>query len=147
MIALASPDPYALCLYNNDAISYFDSNNSEYKIIEAGIHYYKSVKTENQTIKENFFYPEPNNEKWDKFDVYGTSMIITNATLDFIIFEDSFREEFYFYGDSDFLNSIFPISFENYRSYYEKIIENTYSLLYKEYFGWLWKNYIGGTVV
>ncbi len=131
-------DKIELFLFSDQEIEVFDSNTSKYTFISRGVYYYKSIRL--NEVENIILYPTDSRK--NDLDVYSMSMIITNDLLDFIIFVDEMREDFYFYGKQDFLYSFLEISKEDYEKYFQKIIQDTYSLLFKDYLKWLWKNCI-----
>ena len=109
---------------------------------EEGIRYFKSVKSEYQCIKDIFYNIDTNDESWSDPEIATSSILITNETMDFIVFVDSDREQFYFYGNSNFTNYIMPVSDEVFSDYYEgyyEIYED--EPLRVDYYKWLWKHY------
>ena len=135
-------DKIELFLFSAQEIEVFDSNTSKYTSISRGVYYYKSIRL--NEIEDIILYPTDSRK--NDLDVYSMSMIATNDLLDFIIFVDEMREDFYFYGKQDFLYSFLEISKEDYEKYFQKIIQDTYSLLFKDYLKWLWKNCIMGRI-
>jgi len=110
---------------------------------EDGIRYFKSMESKYQVIKDIFYNIDTNDKNWSKPEVVVSSILITNKTMDFIVFVDSYREQFYFYGENDFINSVMPVSGEAFNDYYEAYYEvYEHEPLHIDYLKWLWENYI-----
>jgi len=108
-----------------------------------GIKYFKNVKSEYKNIIDIFYNIHPNDNDWSSYDIIGSTIILTNKELDFIIVIDEYRELFYFYGNDEFINKIIPTSFEAYTDYYK----GWYDVYQDEpctikYFQYLWDTYI-----
>ena len=73
-------------------------------------------------------------------DYLSNSIIITDTNVNFIVHIDIYKENFYFYGDKHFLQSIPPVDFAVYKDYYFSYIDD-YN---HSYLTWLWNNYIKG---
>ena len=110
---------------------------------EKGVMHFKSMNSEYRAVKDIFYNIDPNDEDWSSADIVGSSILITNESIDFLVFIDDLKEKFYFYGNADFLSTIFPASKEAFCDYYEAyydIYED--EPLHVDYLKWLWKTYI-----
>lgn len=108
-----------------------------------GFKYFKNVKSEYKSIIDIFYNIQPNNKDWNSYDVIGSTIIVTNKKLDFIVVIDEYREIFYFYGNDIFINKLSPTSFEAYKDYYEGWYEVfTDESCKVKYFEYVWKTYI-----
>ena len=109
-----------------------------------GVKYFKNVKSEYKNIIDIFYNIRPNDNDWSSDDVIGSTIIVTNKKLDFIVVIDEYRELFYFYGNDIFINKMLPTSFEAYKDYhegwYEVYADEPWQV---KYFQNLWDTYIG----
>jgi len=109
------------------------------------IKYFKNVKSEYKNIVDIFYNIQPNDNDWNSHNVIGSTIIVTNKKLDFIVVIDEYREIFYFYGNDIFINKMLPTSFEAYKDYYKgwyEVFEDEPCKI--KYFQYLWDTYIGG---
>ena len=107
------------------------------------IKYFKNVKSEYKNIIDIFYNIRPNDNDWSSYDVIGSTIIVTNKKLDFIVVIDEYRELFYFYGNDIFINKMLPTSFEAYKDYHEAWYEVYADEPWQvKYFQNLWDTYI-----
>jgi len=107
------------------------------------IRHFKSVKSEYQSIKDIFYNVGAADKDWNSPDVVVTSIVVTNESLDFIVFIDEYRESYYFYGNKEFVDTLMPVSCQAYKDFFKSNYEILkYNAIAIDYLEWLWKHYI-----
>jgi len=108
------------------------------------IRHFKSVKSEYHSIKDIFYNVSASDKDWNSPDVVATSIVVTNESLDFIVFIDEYRESYYFYGNKEFVDTLMPVSSQAYKDFFKSNYQILkYNAIAIDYLEWLWEHYIG----
>jgi len=104
---------------------------------ENNFKYYKTIEPKYIDIKGYF------DDLSIDYELIGAPILIINKELDFLVYINDTKEQFYFYGNKKFINLIMPVSNEVKKEYFESYYEIYDDELWRVYFlKWLYKNYL-----
>jgi len=134
------PIPFYLGLFINAVKSYNISKLEVYygSDIE-NIQHFKTLSNKYELVATLFGFEEVFNID----ELENSYIVITNSKLNFVVFVDFLKKEYYFYGKKEFIDTMFPISKMIYKDSFRFVVgyyEN--NPIYQNYLQWLWDNYI-----